>query len=152
MKKTLLLSALMIFTSITQRIQAQCSTEILTSYGSVGAMYIYNTGLAIGGLADGLECKAYDSTYVRVQITVQNATLNMVIESYEKVIDTKTLSADDEKAIKELLVSCKLFSEEIEAFMTCLIDPTTSNKNIFKKKREKAWKKVEEIFGMNEDK
>ena len=81
----------------------QRESRLLSSYGTISAVAVYNTYITVGGITDLWTAKAYEDERVKTLFDEQKSMLTTLSDDLDKLVRDKALkSQDDIYYIQEL--------------------------------------------------
>ena len=134
-------------------IKAQCSSEVLTSFGGLSTIAIYNTYLSIGAVADGYSSGQYDAEYVQTLMNEQISMADTIIGMFDNALADNSAASFDENDryfVGELKVVFGFLKEEAAGLRDYTINEDEVSHAKFSDNRNNAWDKISELLGFEE--
>ena len=147
---SLLAAALLLPVTHTSAQDPKAGNPIMHSFGAISAQAMYTSYMAIAELGDLYAHKAYDK-----EKTIQVATSYVKFaegakESLSDLVAAGKLNSDDENFMNQSIVVNDLLGKTAQALIDVATDPTDEAKGAFEKNRQKAWKGLSKILGIEE--
>jgi hypothetical protein len=149
--KTLLSFFIVIFLSFSSA-KAQCSDDLLESYGGISVVAMYNTFVSIGAIADGYSNEQYDAQYVQTLMDEQIGMLTTVSDMLTKVIENDSNKVDilDKDFMSEILIAFKYLELEANALKNYSMSDSADYSAEYETNRQLAWTKIAELMGLED--
>lgn len=134
---------------------AQTSTAskdvALETLGSTSGLLTYQIYIGIGAIADGYTSEAYSKETVVNLMDEQISSCKMINEQFQKLLGSGFItSADDMKYVRDFIATVDLLSNEANALKVYVNDKTDANSASYQSYREKAWKSLSGLIGIEE--
>lgn len=134
-------------------IKAQCSTEVLSAFGGLSTVAIYNSYLSIGAVADGYSCSQYDAEYVQTLMNEQISMADTIIGMFDNALADNSatgLDENDKYFVGELKVVFGFLKEEATGLRDYAANEDEASYQKFSDNRANAWNKISELLGFEE--
>ncbi len=147
--KTVLSFLIVIFLSFSPA-KAQCSDDLLESYGGMSVIAMYNTYIGIGAIADGFAAEQYDTVHVQDLMDEQIGMLTNVSDMLTKVIENNNNNVDvlDKDFMREILVAFDYLKLEAVYLKEYSNTKSTEASTSYDSNRQLAWDKISELMGL----
>ena len=130
--------------------KAQCSEDLLESYGGMSVIAMYNTYISIGAIADGYTAEKYDAAYVQDLMNEQIAMLTTVSDMLTKVVENNNNNVDisDKNFMSGILIAFDYLKLEAESLKEYCNTNSTDASALYDTNRQLAWDKISELMGL----
>lgn len=122
---------------------------MLESLGVLSAQGIYLTYTSIGTVVDGYSKKAYEKDFASELVQEFVNLSNVAKEQMNKLLGSKAIQGEDIDYLTKLVATYELLIAEGNAFKNYLKTDEEKHIKIYHEKREKAWKNISELLGLN---
>ena len=122
--------------------------KALETIGTISGIALYNTYIAIGGVADAYAKEVYESDYIVQLMDEQVASLNGLQDKYNELLKSGFLTdKSDIDYIKEIIKAFGYLSDEAEGLSEMA---KKGDNTLFSKSRTKAWDKISDLLGFED--
>lgn len=123
--------------------------ELLQGIGAMSATLVYNTYIAIGSQADGLN-KSNTPSKVKELMNEQVSLMNNLAERMDRMIKNKSLkSVDDITYSKQLIEILKGLSKQAKFLIDYCDSRSTDDINRFEEQRKTNWSNISKYLGID---
>lgn len=151
--KNLIAFILLLFILSPFRSQAQCGESSRELLGSISAITMYNTYVAIGSFADMHTNQVITSEQLVSYTDEQVAMLAVLVDSYNKALkeDAKSYSDDDKQFMRNCVNILGLLRSEALALKKYAAAATDNNADEYQLYRNKAWVQISDLLGLEDE-
>nr|WP_294906287.1 hypothetical protein [uncultured Lacibacter sp.] len=123
--------------------------ELLQGFGAISATLVYNTYIAIGGQADGLN-KSNTPEKVKELMSEQISLMSTLVESMERMIKNKTIkSEDDINYSKQLIEILKGLGKQAKFLADYCDSRSIDDIKRFEEQRKINWGNISKYMGLD---
>lgn len=131
--------------------RANGKTEALESIGAVSGMFLYNSYVAIGALADGFEDDVYDAETIKSLMEEQQSVMTNMTESFNKLLNSGFVTdASDKEYLEDAKEICALLKTMAGNLSDYSGDKSTGHSDTFQATRKQTWSKISALLGLEE--
>jgi hypothetical protein len=147
---SLLAAALLLPATSASAQDPNAGNPIMHSFGAISAQALYTTYMAVAELGDLYAHKAYDKDK-----TIQVATSYVKFaegakESLSDLVASGKLNTEDEGFVNQSIIVNDLLGKTAQALIEVATSPTDETKAAFEKNRQKSWKALSKMLGIEE--
>lgn len=151
MKKfiTTTLAALVLLFQVPVSAQAPAPDPLLHTFGTVTAQSLFSTYMAIAELGDLYAAKAYD----QAKTTQVAGSFKNIAEAAKTaltaLVASGKLGASDVEFAQQAAGANELLGQTAQALINVAADPSDANRTVFEEHRQKTWKVISGILGID---
>jgi hypothetical protein len=123
---------------------------VMHTFGAISAQALYSSYMAIAQLGDLYAHKAYDKAKT---VEIATSYVNFAEgakESLSDLIASGKLNSEDEGFMNQSIVVNDLLGKTAQALIEVANNPTDEAKATFEKNRQKSWKALSKMLGIEE--
>lgn len=149
MKKILMIfSILLIVGSSSFSQQISKDEMLLEAIGAFSGQNMYLTYLSLGNIADSYASGVFKNEFA-LQITDElSEMIAMTIRKYDEMLSSKLIFGDDYNALMKFLDVYSALQEQSAGLRAMVLDNNEDNVGKFERGRQKAWKQISEMLGL----